>query len=156
MEAKAQDSHLWFSNVIQPKLEVLRAWAQQSTYNPEEMKSFFREFLAELELVHLDDITVENYIDLILDGAQTLNAEPFVTLDINLKEIAAIAVLKNTFDRALFVGYWKHYRPLIQKHGDLKDSSILNAYLIPRNLINLIHYLEQAKNADPLDLAERE
>ena len=151
MEAK--DTHLWFDDVIQPKLDVLRSWAQTLSFDEAEMKPFFREFLAELELVHLDDLAVENYIDLILDGARTLNTEPFASLDINLKEIASIAFLKNTFDRALFAGYWRHYRPLIQKHSDIKDSSILNAYLLPRHLMNLVAYIERAKDADPLDLA---
>lgn len=150
MQAKSQDSQLWFQEVIQPKLDQLQWWAQNPGSADEiELKKFFLEFLSELELVGLDDYVVEHAVENILDGARTLNHEIFRDEKMNLRELARIAWLRNNFDRAMFLNYWRLYRPFRQKNQSPTDASILNAYWLPKHFQNLIAYIEKSKEADP-------
>lgn len=145
---------LWYESVVQPKLAVLKELAA-SAENLEAfpLKEFFKGFLADLEMMGLDDYTVENYIEKILDGVEALKDAPLKESLGDLKQIAMMAMLSNNFDRALFLSYWTQYRPFIKKNKKLKNESIVNAYKIQIHLDLLITYISQAAVSEPVVIA---
>ncbi len=143
MSSKVEPNQRWFKDVIQPKLQQLREWANSNhALDSFELTQYFKDLLIDLEVLNLDDFTVELYMEEILDGARTMEHKDVANSKDQLKQIAMMALLSSTLDRALFKEYWTVYRPLIKKSPELKDKSLINAFKLSGNLKRLADYIE--------------
>ncbi len=144
MSSTVESNQRWFSEVVQPKLLQLREWAGSTQALVSlELTQYFKDLLIDLEVLSLDNFTVEIYMEDILDGARTLERKEISAQKKDqLKQIAMMALLQNTFDRALFKEYWTVYRPLMKRSPDLKDQSLINAFKLHTNLKKLADYIE--------------
>ena len=144
MNALPESNKQWFEEVLQPSIDMLNGFADGTLLSADlDLKAFFQTFLSDLEMVGLDNATVELFVQKILSGLQTLQTESFAP-PVSLKTLAEIA-LSSTFERAFYPEYWKSYRELRKKHPNLNDQDIVNTYHLKSNLSAFLKYLESAK-----------
>jgi hypothetical protein len=146
----AQNSQsIWFKDVIQPQLDILSNYiAHDSNLQNFDAKSFFKIFLADLEMLGLDNMVVENCTERIVQGIETIKATNLDMSHDERRELAMIALIKSRFDRSLFKGYWSHYLPFVKKHKDIKDEAIVNAYKVQLHIQALVSYVVSASRSD--------
>lgn len=136
MKSESEKHRLWYESVVQPKLQTLRDLSQAeidlSTF---EHKKFFKEFLADLEMLALDNYKTENMVEKISAAIEVLKKNNFNGQDISLKDLALIAFCKNAFDRLLFYGKWKKYQKFVKENGPVPDEVLVDAYRLS-NLLN--------------------
>lgn len=144
---------VWYKEVIQPQLDILTQFitadANLDNFNA---KTFFKHLLADLELLNLDNMVVENCTERIIEGIETLQKYEINSKEVNLREVAKIALLQSRFDRSLFKSYWSDYLPLMKKHKDLEDTSLVNAYKVQLHIHALVDYISKAnQQVQPLE-----
>ncbi len=139
------EKNLWFKSVIQPKLDTLTQLALgQAKEEEAQIKEFMRSFLGDLEHLGLDTFAAEGHVEKILDGYKVLEELKSEYTPEQLKKFATTALLPSVFDRILFFSSWMQYRAFRRKHPDIIDVSILNAYLIPKNIHLFVQYVQKA------------
>lgn len=150
MNEEHDSQSLWFKDIVQPQLDILSKFLVQGADLKEfDANAFFKLLLADLELLGLDNMVVENCAERITDGIETIRGHNLDLADVDLREVAMVALLKSRFDRPLFKAYWSHYLPLMKKHKDLKDESIINAYKVQLHINALVNYIMAANHSSP-------
>lgn len=154
MNSEQEKHRLWFEIVVSPKIESLKKISQ----NPNDLRSFeakkfFKEFLADLELLGLDNYSTEVQVDRIL-LAMTIIQDPFFqTRPEDLRDVALISSLKNFGVRLLFLSKWRKYQLFLKSYGSVQDAAILDAYRISAMLqsfiLDISHQIELLLQGTP-------
>ncbi len=149
MSMVQESQSVWFKDVIRPQLDILTKYiANDSNIQSFDAKAFFKLLLADLEMLGLDNMVVENCTERIVQGIETIKATNLNMSHDELRELAMVALIKNRFERSLFKGYWSHYLPFMKKHKDIKDEAIVNAYKVQLHIQALVSYITSASIAD--------
>ncbi len=157
MKSEQEKHRLWFESVVAPKIENLK----QISENPNEIRSFeakkfFKEFLADLELLGLDNYSTEVQVDRIL-LAMTIIQDPFFqTRPEDLRDVALISSLQNFGDRFLFWSKWRKYQLFLKSYGIVQDAVILDAYrisaLLQSFILDISHRIELLLQGEPAQI----
>lgn len=131
MTSEQEKHRLWVESVVAPKIETLKKMIQDSDeLRSFEAKKFFKELLADLELLGLDNYATETQVDrLVL--AITIFQDPFFQKRPELlRDVALISSLHNIGDRILFWSKWRQYQLFLKSYGRVNDATILDAYRV--------------------------
>lgn len=129
MTTESDKHRLWYESVVQPKLQVLLDLSQGSVdFHSFDHAKFFKEFLADLELLTLDNYTSEAQVDRISAALDVLKKNAFDESQFPLRDIALIASCKSSVDRLLFYSEWKKYQRYIKTHGPVSDEALVDAF----------------------------
>lgn len=144
MTGKSESLQLWYDSVVKPKLKTLSDLSLSlNELNTFDHKKFFKEFLADLELLSLDNYRSENQIEKISFAIEFLKK---INLDNNhdfLKEMALISSLTNSFDKLLFFTKWQKHLKFKKSIGPIDDEIILDAYRLPTLIRVLVDDINQ-------------
>ena len=150
MSSAIEAHQRWFQEVLSPKIAQIREWsASLVPLASLQLTPFFKDLLLDLEMVSLDNFTVELFIDEILQGVRTYENAELTHNRERIKPLAMMALLPNKFDRALFKEYWTDYRPFMKRHPELKDESLIQAFKLQINLKKLADYIEENTSSAP-------
>lgn len=145
MKSESEKHQVWFETVVQPKLKTLSDLCDGtlalSSFN---YKAFFKEFLADLEMLALDNILTETKIEKISAAMEILKKNnSFDNQDFPLRDLALIAYLNNPIDKFLFFKKWKKYTNFVKANGPVDDESLVNAYRLSALIQELVFDIEQ-------------
>ena len=143
MTTEQEKHRVWFESVVQPKLHALLGLSD----HPRELldfddKLFFKELLADLELLALDDFATENQIEKICAGLEVLRLDGLNGSLFDLRDLALIATLENVVDRFLFFQKWQRYQNFRRRHGAVADEALVNAFRISALIKVFVHGLQ--------------
>ncbi|MGZ3794685.1 MAG: hypothetical protein ACXVCP_20220 [Bdellovibrio sp.] len=139
MKSQEEQYRLWYETVVEPKLKKL-AELNEGILDLDSFdhKVFFKEFLADLELLSLDNLVIETKIEKICAAIQVIKQNKTISSEeFSLRDLALIASLNNPVDRLLFFKKWKKYTDFIKIHGRIDDESLVNAYRLSALIKNL-------------------
>lgn len=154
MKSEQEKHRLWFESVVAPKIENLKKISENSNeIGSFDAKKFFKEFLADLELLGLDNYSTEIQVDRIL-LAMTIIQDPFFqTRPEDLRDVALISSLQNFGDRLLFWSKWRKYQLFLKSYGSVQDVAILDAYrisaLLQSFIFDISHRIEILLQGEP-------
>ncbi len=144
MNSEIEKNQLWYNNVIEPKLKVLDELSLSALNLTDfEHNIFFKDFLADLEMLALDSYGTESKIDKIRAALDFLQDDNIRSQNINLKDIALIAYLDNSFDRILFFSRWRQYKHFKKAYAKVPDEVIFDATRVSVLLKNLVKDIQQ-------------
>jgi hypothetical protein len=144
MNSDVEKNQLWYNNVIEPKLKVLDELSLSSlNLTAFEHNIFFKDFLADLEMLSLDSYGTESKIDKIRAALDFLQDDNIKSQNINLKDIALIAYLNNSFDRMLFFSKWRQYKHFKKIYSKIPDEVIFDATRVSVLLKNLVRDIQE-------------
>lgn len=137
MNSEQEKHRLWFESVVAPKMDILK----QKIFDSNELRSFdfnkfFKEFLADLEMLGLDNYSTEAQVDRIILALTVVQDPFFQSRPEDLRDVALISSLKNVGDRFLFWSKWRKYQLFIKAYGTVDDATILDAYRVS----SLLHF----------------
>lgn len=148
MNSERDKYRLWYESVVQPKLQVLLDLSQSlNELESFAHKSFFKEFLADLELLTLDDYATECQVEKISAALEVLQRKTFADPQFVLRDVALVASLDNSLDRLLFFGKWRTYQRFVKTHGPIEDEVLVDAFRISGLLKLLVVDITQRASA---------
>lgn len=141
----ARNSNLqWYQEVVQPRLDILNRLAEGSKkYEDVDLKPFFKDLLTDLEMIELDNFTVERYAERILNAMIFFKEEDCRKLEPKLKSLALVST-SGVWDRIFYLDYWRLYRPLKKNHPEITDQAILDAFKLNIYTKALVFYVTSA------------
>lgn len=144
MTGKSESLQLWYDSVIQPKLKTLSDLRLSLTdLNTFDHKKYFKDFLADLEMLSLDDYRSENQIEKINLAMEFLKKINLENKGEFLKEMALVSSLTSNFDKLLFFTQWQKYLKFKKTNGPIDDEIIVDAYRLPALIKLLIDDINQ-------------
>lgn len=148
MKSESEKHRLWFETVVQPKLQTLLDLSQAVIdLNSFDYKPFFKEFLADLELLALDNYPTENQVEKICAALEVLQKRSFEDSQFALRDVALVASLQSSLDRALFFGKWRTYQRFMKMYGPVEDEALVDAFRISVLLKMLVVDISQRASA---------
>lgn len=144
MNSESEKHRLWYESVVQPKLKILNELSQGLLdLHSFEYKSFFKEFLADLEMLTLDSLATETKIEKICSAIEVLKKNNLASNDdFSLQDLALIAYLNNPVDRLLFFRKWQKYMHFVKMHSPIDDEALVNAYRLSALIKNLVEDIQ--------------
>lgn len=130
MGAKQKSYQIWFDSEIAPKLSVMESWLIDDILLVDfDSKKFFKEFLADLELMSLDDIAMETKVEKIEKAIQVIRLFKSQK-DWSLYDVAFSSMLQSSFDKVLFPQKQSLYKKFSAQFSELEIESqhLVDAY----------------------------
>lgn len=148
MNSDSEKHRLWYENVVEPKLKVLLQLSEPTAdLRLFEHKKFFKEFLADLELLALDNYLTENQVEKICEAFDVLKSRNFDNAEFVLRDVALVASLGNSVDRFLFFGKWRKYQRFVKAYGPVADEVLVDAFRLSALLRGLVGDITQRASA---------
>lgn len=146
MNSEREQHRVWFETVVQPKLNILNDLSKGAIdLHTFDFKAFFNEFLADLELLTLDNLVTEIRIEKICTAIELIKKSQLNSnQDFPLQDLALIAFLNNPVDRLLFFRKWQKYMQFVKTHSPIDDEDLVNAYRLSTLIKNLAEDIQRS------------
>ncbi len=153
MGAKQKSYQIWFDSEIAPKLSVVQSWLVDEVVLVDfDSKKFFKDLLADLELMSLDDIAMETKVERLEKAIQVIRLFKNHK-DWSLYDVAFSSMLQSSFDKILFPQKQSLFKKFSAEFANwsIESKHLIDAYKF-KPLV--LEFIEGIKTSAAIEIAK--